>query len=129
MVDYIDFYYNTIDNKDLRDYGIFIPNGDKLERDGFNAFIDMLKEKTDGLYDWADYGLSEKIIFTTPKELIGKKFFNTILKEYVVFSPDNQNHWGGYSLDNVVYTADYCDKVENDFQHIEKLLAENDDDY
>lgn len=124
MVEYFNFYYNTLDNIDLRDYGIFLPNGDNNQWDNFRTFIDFLKNEC-GAYFWADYGLSEKIVFPIPDELIGKKFFNTELKEYVVFSPDNQGEWGHFDPDYAVYTADWGVDVENAINHIDELLDDD----
>lgn len=126
MVEYFNFYYNTLDNKDLSDYGIFLPNGDENEYNNFKMFINFLKNECHD-FAWADYGLSEKIVFAIPDKLKGKKFFNTKLKDYVVFSPDNQGCYGNFSLTNVVYTANYCKAVENAYNHIDELL--DDDEY
>ena len=127
MVEYFNFYYNTLDNKDLRDYGIFLPNGDANEHNNFKMFIDFLKDECPD-YDCADYGLSEKIVFAIPDKLKDKKFFNTKLKDYVVFSPDNQGCYGNFSLNRVVYTADWCTAVENAYNHIQELWDEEYED-
>lgn len=114
-MNYFNFYYNTFDNKKLN--GIFTGE-DEIQN--FRKFIDLLKMRCD--YDYADYGLSEKIVFQIPKGLKGKKFFNTILKDYVVFSPDSQGSWGDYDVNSTVFTADWGEEVENAYHHIEQLI-------
>lgn len=117
-MNYFDFYYNTIDNKSFDDV-IFTGQDDNKN---FTEFINYLKDNCE--YASADYGLNEKIIFDIPKKLQGKKFYNTVLKEYVVFSPDNQGVWGDFNVNRVVFTSDWGDDVKNAYEHIDKLMAE-----
>ena len=117
-MDYFNFYYNTIDNKSFDDV-IFTGQDDHKN---FTEFIDYLKNNCE--YIWADYGLNEKIVFDIPKKLQGEKFYNTVLKEYVVLSPDNQGVWGDFNVNRVVFTSDWGDDVKNAYEHIDKLMAE-----
>ena len=118
-MNYFNFYYNTIDNKSFDDV-IFTGEDDHKN---FEEFIDYLKNNCE--YVWADYGLNEKIVFDIPKKLQGKKFYNTVLKEYVVFSPDNQGPWGDFNVNRVVFTSNWGDDVKNAYEHIDKLMAED----
>ena len=114
-MNYFNFYYNTVDNKRLD--GIFT---NQNEYENFNRFINFLKDKCN--YEWADYGLNEKIVFVVPEKLQGEKFFGKKLKEYVVFSPDNQGAYGNFNVNECVYTADWGEEVENAYHHIEQLI-------
>lgn len=114
-MNYFNFYYNTFDNQKLN--GVFTGEN---ENENFKKFINFLKDNCD--FEWADYGLSEKIVFAIPEKLQGKKFFGKKLKEYVVFSPDNQGSWGDFDVNSTVYTADWNEAVENAYHHIEQLI-------
>ena len=48
------------------------------EIQNFRKFIDLLKMRCD--YDYADYGLSEKIVFQIPKRIKRKKVFQYNIK-------------------------------------------------
>ncbi len=114
-MNYFNFYYNSWNNQ--HHDNIFTSEN---ENENFKKFINFLKDNCD--FEWADYGLSEKIVFTIPEKLQGKKFFGKKLKEYVVFSPDNQGAWGDFNVNDCVYTADWNEKIENAYHHIEQLI-------
>lgn len=77
-MNYFNFYYNSWDNQ--HHDNIFTSEN---ENENFKKFINFLKDNCD--FEWADHGLNEKIVFTIPEKLQGKKFFGKKLKEYVVF--------------------------------------------